>query len=197
MKRMSRLAPILAATSAVALLVILPSAPSAWLDLDPVGQALAASSGGSTGGVSGGISGGTGGVSGGVSGSIGGSTGGVSGSTSGGTSAGAGASAGSGSRGGGAASGSTAGASPGVGSAASAAGSTGQGDGIGGEDVAARAAVQQSLGGAADPMPVARFTDRYARQCRLYAQHINVGGAPTSAWATVCRSPNGLWALVQ
>lgn len=47
------------------------------------------------------------------------------------------------------------------------------------------------------PKPLSVFTDAQGRPCQLYARAVTIGGEAETAYATVCRQPNGRWVLVQ
>lgn len=46
-----------------------------------------------------------------------------------------------------------------------------------------------------EPTPIREFTDGQGRACRLYARKVVVEGNSTTAYAVVCREPNGRWVL--
>lgn len=48
---------------------------------------------------------------------------------------------------------------------------------------------------AGEPAPIREFRDGQGRACRIYARRVTVEGDSTTAYATVCREPNGRWVL--
>jgi hypothetical protein len=48
---------------------------------------------------------------------------------------------------------------------------------------------------AAAPSPVREYTDGDGRLCRVYERQVVIEGAPQTAYATVCREPDGRWVL--
>lgn len=48
---------------------------------------------------------------------------------------------------------------------------------------------------AAAPPPVREYTDGDGRLCRVYERQVVIEGAPQTAYATVCREPDGRWVL--
>jgi hypothetical protein len=68
----------------------------------------------------------------------------------------------------------------------------GRGDRLGeGRDPAARDAPPGV------PTPLQVFTDPSGRLCHLYARPVSIEGETATAYATLCRQPNGRWVLVQ
>jgi surface antigen len=47
------------------------------------------------------------------------------------------------------------------------------------------------------PTPLSVFTDQNGRLCHLYERPVSIGGETATAYATLCRQPNGRWVLVQ
>lgn len=45
--------------------------------------------------------------------------------------------------------------------------------------------------------PLSVFTDARGRECHVYAHTVTIDGGAETAFATLCRQPNGRWVLVQ
>ncbi len=50
-------------------------------------------------------------------------------------------------------------------------------------------------GGSTARAPIRVFTDERGRSCRVYARPVVIDGEARTAYATVCREPNGRWVL--
>lgn len=50
-------------------------------------------------------------------------------------------------------------------------------------------------GGSTRPAPIREFADAQGRACRVYERRIVIAGEVETAYATVCREPNGRWVL--
>jgi hypothetical protein len=48
---------------------------------------------------------------------------------------------------------------------------------------------------ARQPQPVREYTDAAGRLCRVYLRQIVIDGKAATAYATVCREPDGRWVL--